>query len=496
MNSNSVPRSSRLRRFRILAVLLAMTPFLLLEVTVRLCGWGLPQESYDPYLGFESVEPLFVLNQDQQRYQVSESRLDFFRPEQFSAQKVPGTYRIFCLGGSTVQGRPYSLETAFSSWLELSLQAAAPERQWEVINCGGISYASYRLVPILQEVLDYEPDLLILYTGHNEFLEDRTYADAKEPGWTRRQLRKIRTNWQTINFLRQLCYQSPVSPRDNPQRVVMPTEVHGLLDQARLQDYHYDPQWHQVVIEHYQFNLQRIIQTAKRSQVPLILVNPVSNLKDCPPFKIEPGINISGADQQQFQQLWDEAHQSPLLETRIKKLQAALGLDPSHAGAHYQLGKFYEAAGQFEQAKASLLMAKDQDVCPLRMLESMHTRLLDIARQTRTPLVDARQLLEDLSDDGITGDKVLLDHVHPTIEAHQSIAEALLEKMIQLKILSSRNGWKTVQIQHYRNHLSQLPKAYYEHGKQRLAGLRLWTQGRAGELNVPPAEPASPSPAP
>ena len=90
MNSNSVPRSSRLRRFRILAVLLAMTPFLLLEVTVRLCGWGLPQESYDPYLGFESVEPLFVLNQDQQRYQVSESRLDFFRPAQFSAKKTPG----------------------------------------------------------------------------------------------------------------------------------------------------------------------------------------------------------------------------------------------------------------------------------------------------------------------------------------------------------------------------------------------------------------------
>ena len=112
MNSNSVPRRSRLQRFRILAVLVAMTPFLLVEITVRLCGWGLPQESYDPYLGFESVEPLFVLNQDQQRYQVSESRLDFFRPEQFSDHKVPGTYRIFCLGGSTVQGRPYSLETA------------------------------------------------------------------------------------------------------------------------------------------------------------------------------------------------------------------------------------------------------------------------------------------------------------------------------------------------------------------------------------------------
>lgn len=273
----------------------------------------------------------------------------------------------------------------------------------------------------------------------------------------------------------------------------MPTEVNGLLDQARLQDYHHDPQWHHDVIEHYQFNLQRMIRLAQQAQIPLILVNPVSNLKDCPPFKTEPGIEVGGAAQEQFQCLWKEAQLSPVLETQIEKLQAAVQLDPGHAGVQYHLGKCYEAAGQFEQAKACLLMAKDQDVCPLRMLEPMHTRLLNIAKETRTPLVDARQLLEDQSDERITGNKVLLDHVHPTIEAHQSIATALLKKMIQLKILSAREGWQTVQVQHYRDHLGQLPKAYYERGKQRLAGLRLWTQGRAGELNLqPPPEPSQP----
>ena len=339
MNSNSVSRSSRLRRFRVLAVLLAIIPFLLVEMTVRLFGWGLPRESYDPYLGFESIQPLFVLDQDEQRYQIAESRLDFFRPEQFSARKSPSTYRIFCLGGSTVQGRPYALETAFSSWLSLSLKAAAPERQWEVINCGGISYASYRLVPILQEVLDYQPDLLILYTGHNEFLEDRSYPRLKNPTWTTRQLRKIRSHWQTINCLRQLCYRSPGPPPADSQRIVMPTEVNGLLDQARLQDYHHDLQWHQDVIEHYQFNLQRMIRLAQQAQIPLILVNPVSNLKDCPPFKTEPRISVSGADQEQLQRLWDEARQSPLLETRIEKLQAAIQLDPKHADVQNHLGK-------------------------------------------------------------------------------------------------------------------------------------------------------------
>ena len=85
----------------------------------------------------------------------------------------------YCLGGSTVQGRPYAIETSFTTWLELNLRTADPRYQWEVVNCGGVSYASYRLVPILRELLAYEPDLFIICTGHNEFLEDRTYASVK-----------------------------------------------------------------------------------------------------------------------------------------------------------------------------------------------------------------------------------------------------------------------------------------------------------------------------
>ncbi len=45
----------------------------------------------------------------------------------------------------------------------------------EVINVGGISYASYRIAAILDEVLQHEPDLVVIYMGHNEFLEARTY---------------------------------------------------------------------------------------------------------------------------------------------------------------------------------------------------------------------------------------------------------------------------------------------------------------------------------
>src|SRR5258706_16184905 len=52
-------------------------------------------------------------------------------------------------------------------------------RRLQGVNCGGVSYASYRLAPIVREVLNYQPDLVIVATGENEFLEDRTYHSVK-----------------------------------------------------------------------------------------------------------------------------------------------------------------------------------------------------------------------------------------------------------------------------------------------------------------------------
>ena len=266
----------------------------------------------------------------------------------------------------------------------------------------------------------------------------------------------------------------------------MPTEVNGLLDQARLQDYHRDASWHQDVVQHYEFNLQRMIQLAARAHVPLLLVNPVSNLKDCPPFKIEPSSNLGQVDRQRVEQLQHDAHSAKSLALRLEKLEAAVALDPLHAGIQYQLGKCYEDLEQFKKARQAFLAAKDQDVCPLRMLESMHTVLLRTASETGTPLIDARKLLENRSSEGIPGKKVLLDHVHPTIEAHQWIAQALLETMCELKILTTRRDWQAARTQRYREHLAGLSEVYYARGKQRLAGLRLWTQGRAKPRSAAP----------
>ena len=154
------PAGRRRWLFRIAAVLVGLSPFVAFEGLCAVFDWGRAGLHDDPFVGFRSVVPLFVLNEDQSRYEIPKARQAFFRPESFAAKKAPQEFRIFCLGGSTVQGRPFAIETAFSTWLEISLRAADPSRLWEVVNCGGVSYASYRLVPILEEVLGHEPDVV------------------------------------------------------------------------------------------------------------------------------------------------------------------------------------------------------------------------------------------------------------------------------------------------------------------------------------------------
>ncbi len=174
-------RRGRLRRvfFHLAAIVVVLSPLVLGELVLRLCVPAPAVGLDDPYISFSGLRPLFVLDSTGSRFETAENRLTYFCPQSFAAAKSPETFRVFCLGGSTVQGRPYSVETSFTTWLELNLRAARPSADWEVVNCGGISYATYRLVPIMRELLGYEPDLFIICTGHNEFLEDRTYRRLK-----------------------------------------------------------------------------------------------------------------------------------------------------------------------------------------------------------------------------------------------------------------------------------------------------------------------------
>ena len=257
-------KSCRGRRigFRVVAVLLGVAPLLLCEWSLRVAGLGRPSSYVDPFVGFSKIHPLFELNEGLSRYQTVISRQRFFGAQEFAAAKASNGYRVFCLGGSTVHGRPYEPSTSFSKWIELELSSRVPSRRIEVINCGGVSYASYRLLKIVEEVLDYDPDLMVIATGHNEFLEDRTYKSIKNRSTVTTWIEDKVYSLRTVTCARQIIGREAVG---NKRNTVLAEDVETRLDSnSGYASYHFDAQWRDQVIQHYETVIGSNVETVCR----------------------------------------------------------------------------------------------------------------------------------------------------------------------------------------------------------------------------------------
>ncbi|MCF7765705.1 MAG: tetratricopeptide repeat protein [Verrucomicrobia bacterium] len=429
LSKTSPARISVVRKvvFASIAVLLAVG---MLEALLALVG--VESETYikDPYVGFASESPLFVEQRVDGRtvMATARERLSLFNPQQFSRKKTPGTFRIFSVGGSTTFGRPYADATSFSGWLREFLPAGAPARKWEVINAGGVSYASYRVAHLMEELIQYEPDLFVIYSGHNEFLEHRLYTKVIEAPKISHRLRRtigrLRTATLVGRFLEKAIGGRPQPGSESP--TLLSGEVDAQLDHTvGPSSYHRDEESKKQILDHYAFNVNRMIDIAASVGARVLLITPASNLRACSPFKSE---HREGLDQQSihsWQNLLGRAHQAlrrDAPQEALSFLDQALAVDAAPAHLHFLRAQVLDRLGRFDEAKASYLRARDEDVCPLRAPEPVLAILRDIAHQTHTPLIDFQSFLDHRSENGIPGATEFLDHVHPSMESHRLLA--------------------------------------------------------------------------
>lgn len=450
---------------------------MLLEAALRLLGVGVPAS--DPVAGIGGQRPLFERVGDV--YRTARAKENFFNPQEFSAQKPTNAFRVFAFGGSTAYGHPYLKDTAFPEWLKLELAARAPTRQIEAINCGGISYASYRLAFVLRETLRYQPDLVILAMGHNDFLEDRTHDALKAKSPSALWFTQYSASLRTVAWLSKAFAPRHVASRaadtDAPAG-----EVDARLDHSRAgyASYHRDPEWHARVIREFEASLRAMLAQCRAANVPVIIVTLGSNLRDCPPFKSEHRAGLRPQQEDRWRQFFDDASAAD----RRNDLPAALALyreaeaiDPQHALLCYRIARCLDRLGQTATARECYLRAKDEDICPLRMLERIYQLQHTLAAETHTPLVDARRLLESRCPDALAGNDLYLDHVHPTIGGHQQIARALAAQVHELRLLPTAPDWsEAARHKAYQSHLDLLPPAYFANGRRRVDWLENWAK--------------------
>lgn len=85
-------------------------------------------------------------------------------PAEFTLPKPAGALRVFVAGESAAA----LLGRETNSELAAALSRVYPGRQVELINCGMGAYESRRIQGVVEEILAYGPDLVIVLSGNNE----------------------------------------------------------------------------------------------------------------------------------------------------------------------------------------------------------------------------------------------------------------------------------------------------------------------------------------
>lgn len=440
-----------LRRKLLFAAITTLGFFLLLELGLIACGVR-PQAQYeDPYVGFSSYLPLFVEEQhgDGAEWLVTApNKRRWFNEQKFPRKKSKGGFRVFCLGGSTTYGRPYDDRTSFCGWLREFLPLADSSRSWEVINAGGISYASYRAARVMEELLDYHPDLFVIYSGHNEFLEARSYEHLQEMPSAVRGLGGLLSHTRTYTAIAAMLGKlkgNPENHSESENRELLPSEVKTLLDNAIGPDvYSRDDELHKQILSHYELNLRRMIEMARDRGARVILVTPASNLLDCSPFKSEHRSQLSDSDLEQWNEHYERGKAALAAEKFDEALQAfdrAEEIDDRYADLHYLRGQALAALERYADAKTAFVRARDEDICPLRAPTEIRSIVLRVANELNVPVVDFVGQLDELASHAIPGKDQFLDHVHPTIDMHRELALQLLDQLAEQRLLTLSPSW-------------------------------------------------------
>lgn len=433
----------------------------LAEAALALAGVRPLSETADPFLGFAPGAPLYVEQADADgtpRMVTAPGKHQYFNVQRFPREKPPGTFRIFCLGGSTTYGNPYRDPTSFCGWLRELLPVADPSRRWEVINAGGISYASYRVAALMEELGQYAPDAYLIYTGQNEFLEQRSYGKLMDLPETLWRIAAWASHSRIFGLVHGAVGRSLPAPDAAQEPAtgfaeVLPGEVNEVLSlTAGPKSYVRDDAAQQRVLRHFDFNLERMRQLAAAQGAKVLYVVPASNLSGVSPFKSEhrPGWNDG------LQARWSEAMQAgerALAAGRAADAAAAFGaaveLDARYADAHFRLGRALEQSGRPRDALAAYERALREDVAPLRALPAIQDAVRGMAG--RAPVYDfAAEVLRLAASGehgkfgdsrGIPGNRLFLDHVHPTIAVNGHLATQLVSRMAQEGWLKPGADW-------------------------------------------------------
>lgn len=391
------PETSRWKQrlFSTMMITLPIVFLLLLELGLRLFQYGGDLRLFLPMQG-DMADYYQINNEVARRYFFMQETVPTPGRDLFLKKKPENGTRIFVLGGSTAAGYPFGNNLMFSRILGRRLSDVFPERRIEVINVAMSAINSYSLLDFTDEIVDQDPDLILIYAGHNEFYGAMGVGSmeslGKKPALVRSymKLKKFRIFLMMRNIVGLL--RKSVSRTLHGGTEVDPTAT--LM--ARIvgkKSIPYGGDLYNRGLEQFESNLDGILAKCRKAGVPVVLSELVSNIRDQKPFVSEATEAFPAADEV------------------------------------YRQAVAKEQQGKFKEARPYYLQAKDLDALRFRATEEMNALIHKTAPKYEAAVVPMKSVFEEASEHQLVGDNLMTDHLHPNMNGYFLMADAFFETL-------------------------------------------------------------------
>jgi tetratricopeptide (TPR) repeat protein len=400
--------------------------FILLETSLRFIGYGHPTTLF-----LEQGNGTLGTN--------SKFTWRFFDPKiaripeaiNVARQKPANTKRIFVLGGSAALGVPHSAYS-FSRVLEVLLDNAYPEQEFEVYNVAMTAINSHVVLPIARECAELDPDLFIVYMGNNEVVGPYgpgSVIQGFQPNLSIIRLSVWAKTTRTGQWLSEIIGTFGKDTSAPKQWTGMDIFVDKVVSAS-------DPRLNNVY-SHLQSNLDDIIKIGRKAGARVMVSTVASNIQDSFPFASSHSNSLSEMDRQNWTSTFEEV-QKKIAEHNYSDALALIEecelLDKEHALLTYEKAHCYENIGQVKQAREAYINARNLDALRFRTDSSINEKIRETVQDFSdegVQLIDAEQLFGGTSESthSIAGYDEFFEHVHLTFEGNYKLAKAIFHKL-------------------------------------------------------------------
>ena len=410
--------------FKAIAVLLPFIFLALFEIVLRIFDYG---NSTDLFIEYPANKNFLVLNPDaSKKYFVNQSIATTGNAELFKKEKDTQTMRIFILGESTTLGYPYFHNASFHRWLQYRLMHTFPDRNFEIINLALTAVNSYTVLGFAKEIIKYKPDVVLIYSGHNEYYGTLGVASTDKIGGSPYVVNLILSlrEFRVMQLLTNVYAKFSGSAHSGTSGG---TRLKMMIADGKIR---YNSDLYNRGVEQFTYNMKETLRVLNKNNIPVFVSNLVSNEKDMKPFVSFSTDSIGFPEFKENFKLGENALANRDSSLAYQYFQKANDVYREHARCNYYLGELAFQQKDTVEAKVWFTKAKDFDGLRFRAPEQINVILSELCAQySNAHLVDTRTAFERKSRNKVIGDELILEHIHPNLIGYAVLSDVFYQAL-------------------------------------------------------------------